>query len=190
MDIDIDLADRDQLLNIVDHIPACMIKNSEIIKHNTGVYFTEIPFNPYTSTAAIDYKSAESQGYFKIDLLNVYIYKQVKSEEHLIELMKDPDWGLLKNKQVVEQLIHINNYYDVISNLKEPIDSIHKLAMFLAAIRPSKKHLLGKSWKEIEKTIWEIDNTGDYAYKKSHAISYAHLVAIHINLIDESKNSF
>lgn len=186
MDIDIDIGDRDQLLNIIDHIPASMIKDGAYVRHNTGVYFTEIPFNPYIASSAIDYKSAEKQGYFKIDLLNVSIYKQVTSEEHLISLMRDPDWNLLKNRKFVEQIIHIGNYYDIINRLPEPIDSIYKLAMFLAAIRPSKKHLLGKVWDEIEKTIWEIDAGGEYAYKKSHAISYAQLVIIHMNLLKES----
>lgn len=185
MDIDIDLADRDHLLNLVDHIPASIIKNSKLTKHNTGVYFTEIPFNPVTATANIDYKTAESLGYFKVDLLNVYIYKYVKSENHLMQLMNDPDWTLLKNKQAVEQLIHINNYYDIISNLPEPIDSVYKLAMFLAAIRPSKKYLIGRPWKDVEKEIWVVDNSTEYSYKKSHAISYAHLVVVNMNLLGE-----
>ncbi len=186
MDIDIDLAEREDLLNLIDHIPAAIIKNDKISKHNTGVYFVEIPVNPFSGTASVDYKIAEDRGYFKIDFLNVYIYKQVKSEEHLLSLMRTPDWSKLTDKKFVEQLIHVNNYFDIISKLPEPIDSIEKLAMFLASIRPSKKYLLGKTWAEVEKSIWKKELNGDYAYKKSHAISYAHLVAIHMNLLEET----
>ena len=57
--------------------------------------------------------------------------------------------------------------------------------MFLAMIRPGKKHLIGKPWKEVAETIWDKTDEG-YTYKRSHAISYAHLVALHMNIINES----
>ena len=56
--------------------------------------------------------------------------------------------------------------------------------MFLALIRPGKKHLIGKSWKDISQSVWDKDATG-YTFKKSHAIAYAHLVVVHINLLEE-----
>lgn len=56
------------------------------------------------------------------------------------------------------------------------IDSIEKLAMFIAIIRPGKKYLIDKvinnSWDSINDKIWIKENTG-YQYKKSHAIAYA-----------------
>ena len=39
MDIDIDLADREQLLKLVKHIPASMTKQDELVKHNTVFTF-------------------------------------------------------------------------------------------------------------------------------------------------------
>lgn len=66
--------------------------------------------------------------------------------------------------------------------MPEPIDSIPRLAMFLALIRPAKKHLIGKSWKEVAETIWDKGSDG-YSFKKSHAIAYAHLVVVHMNLL-------
>jgi DNA polymerase III alpha subunit len=69
--------------------------------------------------------------------------------------------------------------------LPEPINSIPRLAMFLALIRPGKKHLIGKTWKEIAETIW--DKTEDsYSFKKSHSLAYAHLVVVHMNLLNEN----
>ena len=48
-DIDIDIADRDQLLKIIKGIPAMIARdNNKQVKHNTGVYFHDIPSNPFT----------------------------------------------------------------------------------------------------------------------------------------------
>jgi len=183
-DIDIDLGDRDKILSLIKHIPAGMRKVNPIRKHNSGVYITEIPYDPVHDMAAVDYKEADKRGYFKLDLLNVHVYNYVKNEEHIIELMREPNWSNLKNREFVEQLIHLNNSYDFIQRMPEPIDSIPRLAMFLAAIRPAKRHLLGKSWKEISQAVWEKDDNG-YQFKRSHAISYAQLVVVHMNLISE-----
>jgi DNA polymerase III alpha subunit len=61
--------------------------------------------------------------------------------------------------------------------------------MFLAMIRPGKKHLIGLSWSEVSKTIWDKDE-GTYSFKKSHAVAYAHLVVVHMNLLtDELRTS-
>jgi hypothetical protein len=66
--------------------------------------------------------------------------------------------------------------------MPEPINTIPRLAMFLAVIRPSKKHLMGLSWAEVAKTIWDKEQDG-YAFKKAHSISYAQLVVVHMNLL-------
>jgi hypothetical protein len=109
---------------------------------------------------------------------------QVKNEEHLIQLMYEPDWSMLNDKTTVEQLIHLGNSYDLIRRMPEPINSIPRLAMFLAVIRPAKRHLLGKTWKEINETVWDKDQTG-YSFKRSHAVAYAQLVVVHMNLMKE-----
>ena len=181
-DVDIDLPDRDKLLAVIKHIPAAMLKITPTSKHATGVHITEIPYNPVQDMAAIDYKEAEQRAYFKLDLLNVHVYSQVKSEEHLIQLMYEPDWSMLQDKTTVEQLIHLGNSYDLIRRMPEPINSIPRLAMFLAVIRPSKRHLLGKTWKEINETVWDKDQSG-YSFKRSHAVAYAQLVVVHMNLL-------
>jgi hypothetical protein len=54
--------------------------------------------------------------------------------------------------------------------------------MFLAVIRPAKKHLIGRTWNEIAKTVWDKGDDG-YHFKKAHAISYSWLVAVHMNLL-------
>ena len=181
-DIDIDVGDRDRVLSLINHIHASMRKVDPIRRHPSGVYITDIPYDPETDMCSLDYTEAEERGYFKLDLLNVYVYNTVKDEEHLYELMKDPDWSKLKERVFVEQLIHLGSQFDAIRNMPEPIDSIPRLAMFLAVIRPAKRHLMGKTWKEINETVWEKDQTG-YSFKKSHAIAYAQLVVVHMNLL-------
>ena len=100
-DIDIDVKDRDVLLEKLKHIPASIINKGEVKKHNTGVYFTDIPVHPFTNTANIDYKEAEDRGYFKLDILNVSVYEKVKDEKHLQELIdQEPDWSLLEHKEI------------------------------------------------------------------------------------------
>jgi hypothetical protein len=59
------------------------------------------------------------------------------------------------------------------------------LAMLLAVIRPSKRHLIGKRWREIADEIWVKPSEG-YYFKKAHAYGYAQLVMVHMNLLCES----
>jgi len=180
-DIDIDLGDRDKLLSLIDHTSASIRKN-EIKKHNTGIYVTDIPYDPINNLSALHYEDAEDRGYLKLDILNVHVYNKVRDEQHLQELMTEPDWNLLNDPTIVEQLIHLGNHYNTLRKMPEPINTIPRLAMFLAVIRPGKKHLIGKTWAEVAKTIWDREE-GTYTFKKSHAVAYAHLVVVHMNII-------
>ena len=183
-DIDIDFGNRDRLLELIKHTRAAMRNVNPIRNHATGVYVTDIPYDPVNNIASIDYTEAEKRGYFKLDLLNVHVYESVNSEEHLVKLMSEPNWNKLKESTFVEQLIHLNNQFYNLQKMPEPIDSIPRLAMFLAIIRPGKKHLIGETWKEIAKTVWD-KGTDGYTFKRSHAVAYAHLVVVHMNLLGE-----
>jgi hypothetical protein len=188
-DVDIDFGDRDKILSKIEHIPASMRNVEPIRRHNTGVHITSIPYDPVTDMASIDYIEAKDRGYVKLDFLNVHVYEQVRDENHLIELMHEPDWKNLKNKDFVEKLIHLNNQFNNLQKMPEEINSIPRLAMFLAVIRPGKKHLIGKTYKEINESVWEKD-VNNYTFKKSHAVAYAHLVVIHMNILEELQHSF
>lgn len=184
-DIDIDCSNREKVLEKLDYVNAAIIKDGEIRKHNTGIYITDIPNDPRTNTCTFDYKEAEDRGYIKLDILNVHVYENVRNEEHLNELMaKEPNWQRLwTDREFCEKIIHINNYYDLLGKMKP--DSIPRMAMFISIIRPGKKHLIGRPWKEIAETVWEKDEDSGYAFKKAHSISYAELVRVHMNLIEE-----
>ena len=139
--------------------------------------------------SSIDYKRAEDRGYFKIDCLNVNIYKAVESEEELVRLMiEEPDWTMLKDKIIVDQLFHLNGHYDIVSKL-EP-KNIEQLAAVLAIIRPAKRNLMYKYWKEILKEVWIKPKDGSYFFKKSHAVAYAQAIVVQMNLIKKGKYNF
>ena len=188
-DVDIDFFDRDNTLKLFKHTPATIIKDDKIEKHKTGVYFHAIPNHPVTGQATLDYKQAEDRGYFKIDCLNVNIYKNVKSEQELVELMiQEPDWDMLNNKAIVDQLFHLNGHYEIVSRLKPK--SIEQLAAVLAIIRPAKRYLLKQNWDEIKTNVWKKPADGSYFFKKSHAVAYAQAVVVQMNLMVRDKYSF
>lgn len=183
-DIDIDVANREQALSLLKHTAASIIKEDKNTKHNTGVYFTNIPADPFTGRASLDYESAEDLGYVKVDVLNVSLYQQVKNEEHLDKLMQqEPAWDRLYDPDFCAQLIHIGAHYDTLIRMPEAVNSDVRLMMFLAIIRPAKRHLIGLPWKEVAKTIWEPPADGGYAFKKSHSCAYSRLVMVHMNLL-------
>jgi len=184
-DIDIDFADRDVLLSKLPHRVARM--NDEK-KHNTGIYVTEIPHSPVDNLSTIDYKTAEDRGYFKLDFLNVSIYKDIQDEAHLTDLMsKEPMWELLQHEEFVDQLFHLNGHGTVVKKLSPT--SVEQLAAVLAMIRPAKRHLIEKTWTEILKEVWTKPENDEYFFKKAHAVSYAMAVVVHMNLIVEQLNA-
>jgi hypothetical protein len=184
-DIDIDFGDRDSALRFLKHTPAGIVRDGKLVKHNTGVYVTDIPTDPFTGVATIDHKIAEDWGYNKLDFLNVSLYIQIKDEEHLVKLMNtEPAWDKLYDPNFCDKLIHIGSHYDLLIKCPEAVNTIPRMAMFLALIRPGKRHLVGKTWREIAETVWDTNEDG-YSFKKAHGIAYAHLVCVHINLLCE-----
>ena len=187
-DVDIDFSNRDNAIELLDGTPASIIRDGKATKHNTGMYYHDIPTDPLTGNASIDHKAAEERGYFKLDFLNLGVYDDVRDEAHLDALIaKEPNWERLTNDpEFVSKIVHINNYTDLLA-AKKP-DSIVTMAMFLAIIRPGKRHLRNKSWQDIAATVWDRDSADGYTFRKSHATSYAMAVAVHMNLIEEAEN--
>ena len=188
-DVDIDFFDRDGVLKLFKHTPATIIKENKIEKHKTGVYFHAVPEHPVTGHSTLDYKEAEDRGYFKIDCLNVSIYKNIKSEQELVELMiQEPDWDMLKDQKIVDQLFHLNGHFNIVSKLQP--QTIEQLAAVLAIIRPAKRQLMYKEWEDILAEVWVRPQDGGYFFKKSHAVAYAHAIVVQMNLIKRDKYSF
>jgi hypothetical protein len=182
-DIDIDLADRDSLLQLIE-VTCARQKNNQ--KHNSGVYPTSIPYDPIMGCASIDYESAEQLGYFKIDLLNMTVYRLIKSQTHYEQMLaKQPPWERLwTDPDWAKNLVHVGNYTDLLCAMKP--DSIPRMAAFISIIRPGKAHLQNQPWDLVFETVWNGDDSRGFVFKKSHAISYAVLVALHMNLLSQS----
>lgn len=184
-DIDIDMSCRDDILQHIKHISARKLHMGVPERHSSGVYVQPIPYDPMLDTSALHYKVADERGYFKVDFLNVSVYQHIKDPAHYKELLdREPPWHRLKEAEFVRQIIHIANYPAQIA-LAMP-DSIPRMAMFLSVLRPGKKHLQGKPWAEIAETVW-IKTDSEYCFRHSHAVAYAVLVGLHMNLIDEAE---
>jgi DNA polymerase III alpha subunit len=184
MDIDIDFLDREQALALFKHVRASRIDDNKLVKHNTGVYLHEVPMNAVENLCAVPYEEAEERKYFKIDFLNVGIYKGVRDETHLIQLMEtEPLWDLLLDDDFTQNLFHVNGHGSILRQSKPR--SIEQLAAVLAMIRPAKRYLIGKEWTTIMTEVWTKPEKDDYFFKKSHATAYAVAIVVQMNLICE-----
>jgi len=183
-DIDIDFLDREQALGLFKHIRASREEDSKLVKHNTGVYFHEVPVDAVSGLSAVPYEQAEDRGYFKVDFLNVGIYKGVRDEAHLIQLMEtEPLWDLLEQDEFTQNLFHVNGHGSILRQSKPK--SIDQLAAVIAMIRPAKRYLIGTEWTTIMTEIWTKPENDEYFFKKSHAIAYATAIVVQMNLICE-----
>jgi hypothetical protein len=182
-DIDIDFANRETVLKLIQHVPA---RQSNGRKHNSGIYVTDIPADPVNQCAAIDYEEAEQRGYFKLDFLNMSVYQLIRDPVHYEEMLTaTPPWERLWTDHAwASQLAHVGNYTDLLRVMKP--DSIPRMAAFISIIRPGKAHLQTCPWTEVFATVWDGDESRGYTFKKSHAVSYAALVALHMNLLNQS----
>jgi hypothetical protein len=184
-DIDIDFADRNQILSLIKHTPARQTVDGKPRRHNSGVYVTAIPEDPFNQCAAIDYDAAEQRGYFKIDFLNMTVYQLIKNPDHYKQMLnQEPKWGRLwQDSAWAGQLVHVGNYTDLLKTMRP--DSVPRMAAFISIIRPGKAHLQNQPWDRVFDQVWDGDSSRGFVFKKSHAISYAMLVKLHMNLLSQ-----
>ena len=184
MDIDIDFADRKLALEKFQHVVASRRTEHGFVPHNTGIYIQNIPCDPITNLSTIDYKEAESRGYFKIDFLNVNVYDGVRDREHLLQLMNtEPLWDLLEQDDFTNLLFHVNGHGTILRRMKPA--SVEQLAAVLAIIRPAKRHLIGQDWMTVMNEVWTKPTTNEFYFKKAHAIAYSQAIVVQMNLICE-----
>ena len=181
-DIDIDFADRETILKLVQHTPA---RQSNGKKHNSGIYVTDIPRDPVAGCSSLDHETAEQRGYFKLDFLNMSVYQLIRDPAHYEAMLTaTPPWERLwTDREWAGQLVHVGNYTDLLKTMRP--DSIPRMAAFISIIRPGKAHLQTRPWTEVFASVWDGDSSQGYTFKKSHSISYAALVALHMNLTNQ-----
>jgi hypothetical protein len=184
-DIDIDMPDRAKVLELIQHTSARQVVNGKVKKHNSGIYVTDIPQDVVNACASIDYESAEDRGYFKLDFLNMSVYQLIRDPAHYEQMLaaSTPWEKLWQDGAWASRLVHVGNYTDLLKIMKP--DSIPRMAAFISIIRPGKAHLQRKPWTEVFASVWDGDESQGYTFKKSHAISYAALVSLHMNLLNQ-----
>lgn len=185
-DVDIDCFGRDDILFGLECIYGRIDRpDGKVEKHPTGVYFQNIPRDPVTNVSTLDHRIANDYGYFKIDFLNVNMYEHIRDEAHLLELLnKEPPWDFFEYREVTDQLFHLKGYSHLLQRYKPK--SVEDLAAILAIIRPSKAYLQQESWEKIINEVW-VKNEGNesYQFKRCHAISYALVIIVNLNLLIE-----
>lgn len=188
-DIDIDLADREQVLKLIQHTPARQLHQGQVRRHNSGIYVTDIPYDPIHECAALDYEEAEQRGYFKIDLLNMGVYQLIKSPKHYEQMLQaTPPWSRLWEEPAwAAQLVHVGNYTDLLQSMRP--NSVTRMAAFISVIRPGKAHLQNRPWAEVFESVWDGDESRGYVFKQSHALGYSMLVTLHMNLLNQVSQS-
>lgn len=185
-DVDIDVFGRERILEGLECVYGRIDRpNGTADRHLTGVYFQNMPRDPVTNMATIDHKAAGDYGYFKIDFLNVNMYEGVRDEAHLLELLdKEPPWDFFEYTEITDQLFHLNGHSNLLQRYKP--QSVEDLAMVLAIMRPGKAYLQSGGWDKIRKEVWvKPEGQDTYFFKRSHSISYALAIIVHLNLLIE-----
>jgi DNA polymerase III alpha subunit len=190
MDIDIDFPTSFNPHSLFPQaVAASMVRDRQLAKHPCGQYFQSIPTDALTSLAAIPYEEAEALGYIKIDFLHLSILDMFNSKDEVRRLMNtEPDWTLLTQEQHVEKLFQLHNHYELLAQIAPT--AVQELADCITLIRPAKRHLIPAYLRDKRKTrdTQLYTKSGDaYAFKRSHAISYALTIVLQMHLISSGK---
>lgn len=182
-DIDIDMADRQQLLGLITTRAARLEHQAQVRPHNTGVYAQPVPWDAWHGCAAITTEQADQRGYFKIDILNQSVYALISDPQHYQRMLdQPPPWHRLWQQPAwAGQLVHVGGYTGLLATMRP--DSIPRMAAFISVIRPGKAHLQNLPWDRVFESVWDGDASRGYVFKHAHAIGYAQLVALHMNLL-------
>jgi len=143
-----------------------------------------------TGMSAIPYHAAEDIGYFKLDLLHLHVYSHYKNRSEIdASLKKVPDWSLMLVPSNHPKLFQLSKHGDLIMKIKPK--SVEEVAELMALIRPAavNRHIPTIYQKDRElgcRLLWAKTEDG-YAFKKSHALGYAFIIWLQLNLIEEGK---
>ncbi len=190
-DVDIEVADRDNVAKLFPTAAvASQIAREQLVRHNSGLYFQDIPRHPISDLAVFPYKEAEQLHFYKIDLLSCpNPYDGITSMKELRELLAQPiDWSWFTDAVFVSTLFHMNGEVHLPGGASDKLlmgevvayyrpQSIIDLAVLIAVKLPVKKHLIGEPFDVIKEQIW-IKETGGAQFKRSHATAYSLVVGI------------
>lgn len=192
MDIDIDTPSH---FTAKDTFPLCVeastVQNNKFKRHPAGVYFQRVPAEPTQGVASVPYNIAPHFGLFKVDFLHLSLLDSFKSKEEIRRLANtEPNWDLLEDDEVVEQLFQLRNHPDVIKYIR-PRDVL-SLADCVALIRPGRRFLLDEYKGNVERARKELYKAPlpKGCFKKAHAIAYAVNIILQLHTIDHARNGY
>jgi len=205
-DVDLDIADRDAVLKMFPYALRASQLSADgdtLIPHNTGVYFQSLPQDPLTELPTFHYKQAEELGYYKVDFIPFNVYQSIRDEAHLLDLVEFAEsdnfpWDWFQEERFFDgslgdRITHLGNHFSLCQQY--PPGTVAEVAALIALIRPRKKYLIGEHWNSIVDKIWkklpeeDSDTRGAYFFKKSHAIGYALVVLVHMQLLDQIRKN-
>jgi hypothetical protein len=113
------------------------------------------------------------------------VYQLIRDPEHYRSMLdQKSNWQRLWTDTVwAQQLVHVGNYVELLNTMRP--DSIPRMAAFISIIRPGKAHLQNRPWAEVFESVWDGDSSRGFVFKKAHAVGYAALVALHMNLLSQ-----
>jgi hypothetical protein len=114
------------------------------------------------------------------------VYQLIRDPAHYAEMLAAaPPWEKLWTDTAwTKQLVHVGNYTALLQSMRP--DSIPRMAAFISIIRPGKAHLQNRPWTDVFQSVWDGDDSRGYVFKKAHALGYAALVALHMNLLNQA----
>lgn len=192
-DVDIDVADRARALEGFTFTPASQIADGRLKKHNTGVYFQNVPYDPVQGVCALPSgknggELASVFGFAKVDILPNHAYEGVRNPDHLREILSRPvPWEKFDDEVIVKQLQQINAHFTLVEGYQPR--SIEDLACVIALIRPGKRHLVGQDMETVKSEVWK-KVEGGYTFKKSHAIAFAMMIVVQLQVLLETGNGW
>ncbi len=184
-DIDIDIPTGLDISTIFPEFTrASRVEKGSLVPHPCGGYFVTVPKDPVTGLCATPFGDAEGYGWTKVDFLHLSLLTNVQSHTELLQLANtEPDWTLLEDPNVVAGLFQLKNSYDFVKRMKPK--SVDDLADVVAIIRPEKRHLLDGYTANKNRTrqvLYSIASDGSGSFKKAHAIAYALMIVVQLNL--------
>lgn len=156
-DIDLDCRNRNDIIRFLEYVPA---KKTDGTRHATGVYIQDIPVDALTGLAEVFYDESE---FTKIDFLNLSTLTYFSSNEEIEELMsKEPNWDLLKIKEIVNILPQIHDHYELVQKMNP------------------------RSVEDLVDVLNKIREHSVYRFKRSHAVAYSLNIVALLNYFEKT----
>lgn len=186
IDLEISKSGKKSLSELMsDCLPASVLRERDgtLVQHGKGYYRFDGSVAAVGGLCAVPYAEAEELGMFKMDLTTQGVCDFVGSSERLRDMLayiEDGrfDWDCLLNPERYDgskrKIYQLSNHMELMMEIRP--DSIERLAMACALVRPNKGQLreAAMAGERIGEEIWIVEGGSDL--KKPHALSLAMMI--------------